>query len=69
MAKKAQEIRDLSDDEIQARYLDEQKVLFKLINERAQSRKQFDKPHRVREKRKEIARILTVQRQKQLAKG
>lgn len=69
MVKKAQEIRDLSQDELEARYLDERKLLFTLVNERQQARRQFEKPHRIRETRKVLARILTIQREKQLAKG
>lgn len=69
MSKRAQEIRDLSDEELEAHYLDARKELFKLVNERQQSRQQFEKPHRLKQTRKQIARLLTIQREKQLAKG
>lgn len=69
MSKNAQEIRDLSDEELEARYLDERKELFKLANEQHQSRQQFEKPHRLKQTRKQIARLLTIKREKQLAKG
>lgn len=64
---KPQDLRDLSEDELEARYLDERKELFKLVNERQLSGREFEKPHRIRRAKKEIARLLTVQREKQLA--
>lgn len=69
MSKKAQELRDLSEEELEARYHDERKELFKLVNDRQQSKRQFEKPHRLKQTRKQIARLLTIQREKQLAKG
>lgn len=65
---KTQEMRDLSDDEIDARYLDERKNLFTLVNQKQEAGgKTFEKPHRIREARREIARLLTVKRERQLA--
>lgn len=65
---KAQQLRDFAEDELQARYLDERKELFKLVNERKQNgRQQFERAHRIRQTKKEIARLLTVKREKQLA--
>lgn len=65
---KMQELKDLSDDELDARYNDERAKLFHLINERQISRQQFEKPHRIRAAKREIARVLTLRREKQLAK-
>jgi large subunit ribosomal protein L29 len=56
---KAQAFRDQSIDDLEANYLDLQKKLFELVNERKQS-SQFEKPHRIRQVKKEIARLLTV---------
>jgi large subunit ribosomal protein L29 len=65
---KAQEFRDLSDVDLEDRYLDERKKLFNMINEKeASGGKQFDKPHRIRQAKREIARMLTIKREKQLA--
>lgn len=60
---KAQEIKDKSIDEIEALLDDARKELFELVNS-AQFSKKFEKPHLKREKRKEIARLLTVLRSK-----
>lgn len=56
---KAKELRDLSLDELQAAYQDQQKQLFKYMNEQNQ-KGQFEKPHRIRLAKKEIARLLTI---------
>lgn len=65
---KIHELRDLSDEELEARFFDTRQKLFHLVNERQQSRQQFEKPHRIRAAKREIARILTLKREKQLAK-
>ncbi len=65
--KKAKELRDLSLDELEANYTDTQKELFHLTNEIKQTKK-MEKPHLPRQKRKEIARLLTVMTEKQTAK-
>lgn len=62
-----QELRDLSKEELEARFFDVRQKLFHLVNERQQSRQQFEKPHRIREAKREIARILTIQRENELA--
>jgi large subunit ribosomal protein L29 len=56
---KAQNLRDQSIDELEANYFDLQKKLFQLVNERRLTT-QFEKPHRIRQTKKEIARLLTV---------
>lgn len=63
---KAQDLRDLSEAELDARYKDACKELFRLKNQRSQSKK-LEKPHLIPEKKKEIARVLTVMREKELA--
>lgn len=63
---KAKDLRDLSLDELEANYQDQRKQLFQFINEKEQAR-QFEKPHRIRQTRKEIARLLTVISEKQIA--
>ncbi|MBA3957927.1 MAG: 50S ribosomal protein L29 [Parachlamydiaceae bacterium] len=69
MTKEAVQFRDLSVDELEARRLDERKTLFNLVNERAQAGRRHEKPHRIRQTKKTIARLLTIQREKQIAKG
>lgn len=63
---KAKNLRDQSTEELEATLLDIQKELFELKNERKQSKK-LEKPHLLREKKKDIAKILTVVREKQMA--
>lgn len=57
--KKAQEFRDQSLEELEANCKDARKELFSLINEMKQSKK-MEKPHLVRQKKHEIAVMLTV---------
>lgn len=66
--KKAIEFRDMSNEELEATYQDLLKEVFHLRNEFKQSRK-LEKPHLIPEKKKEIARLLTVKHEKQLAKN
>ncbi len=61
---KANELINLSDDELKAQYDDICRDIFELINELRVSRK-LEKPHQLKEKKKDRARILTVLRQKQ----
>lgn len=61
--KKAKDFRNLSDDELEVALLDLQKQLFDLRNEKQETKK-LDKPHLLREKRKEIAKLLTVKRER-----
>lgn len=63
---KAEEIRDKSLAEIEACLKDARHELFVLLND-AQRNKKMEKPHMKTEKRKEIARLLTVKRSKQAA--
>jgi len=63
---KAKDLRDQSVEELEAQYVDSRKALFVLTN-MARSAKKAEKPHLIREKRKDIARLLTVIHAKQLA--
>lgn len=64
--KKAKDFRDLSIEELEATYNDARKELFHLVNELKHSKK-AEKTHLISQKKKEIARLLTVKRQKQLS--
>ncbi len=64
---KAKNLRDQTSEEIEASYRDTCKELFHLKNEMKQQKK-MEKPHLLRQKRKDIARILTVISEKQNAK-
>lgn len=61
---KAQEIHDKSVQEIESLLVAARKELYAIVNA-AQFTKKLEKPHLKREKRKEIARLLTVLRSKQ----
>ncbi len=61
---KASELIDLSNDELKAQYDDICRAIFELMNELRVSRK-LEKPHELKEKKKDRARILTVLRQKE----
>ena len=63
----AQEVRDLSDDELAAKLLDLKKEQFNLRFQRASG--QLEKTDRVKEVRRTIARIKTVQTQRVRATG
>lgn len=57
--KNAKDFRDLALDELEANCQDARKALFKLVNDRSVS-KQFEKPHRIPQTKKQIAQMLTV---------
>lgn len=63
MAKKKKELKDQSVKELNARLHELDRELFTLRNELATQRK-LEKPHQIREKRKDKARILTILTQK-----
>ncbi|QVL57962.1 MAG: 50S ribosomal protein L29 [Simkaniaceae bacterium] len=60
---KASELINQSDEELEAKYEDICRDVFELTNELRVSRK-LEKPHELKEKKKDRARILTVLRQK-----
>lgn len=63
--KKAKDFRDQSLEELEATLRDMRKTQFDLINQRTQDKK-LEKPHLIRQTKKEIARLLTVISEKQL---
>lgn len=63
---KAKDLRDHSVEELQAMCSDSRNELFVLINQGKQEKK-MEKTHSISQKRKDIARILTVLREKELA--
>jgi large subunit ribosomal protein L29 len=65
MTMKARELADLDADELAAKLDEAKDELFKLRFQNVTG--QLDNPHRLREVRKDIARVLTVMRQRELA--
>ncbi len=63
---KAKDYRDQTIEELEAACQDARKALFTLVNQQKQTKKS-EKPHLVRQKRKDIARLLTVITEKQSA--
>ncbi|HHW26192.1 MAG TPA: 50S ribosomal protein L29 [Firmicutes bacterium] len=63
---KAQEIRSLSDADLEKRLLDLQEELFNLRFQMTTG--QLDDVMRIREVKRSIARVKTIQRQRELAK-
>jgi large subunit ribosomal protein L29 len=61
---KRKEIKDLSIDELKAKAGELDREVFELRNELAFNRK-IEKPHLIKAKRREKARILTIMTQKQ----
>lgn len=64
---KAKELRDQTIEELKALALDLKGKLFGLVNKREKEKK-MDNPQEIKITRREIARVLTVINQKQLAK-
>lgn len=62
--KKKKELKDHSAKELHAQVRDLDNEIFQLRNELATQRK-LEKPHQIKEKRKNKARILTILTQKQ----
>lgn len=56
---KAKEYRDLSAEELEATYLDASKELFELRNDQKLT-KRNEQPHLIKERKRSIARMLTV---------
>jgi large subunit ribosomal protein L29 len=63
---KAAELRNMSDDDLAGALRDSQKTLFDLRFQSATDR--LETPSEIRKARRDIARIKTVQRQRELAK-
>ncbi len=64
---KAEQLRELSDDELTLRLRDSRKELFNLRFQHAMG--QLDDPHKLNLTRREIARLLTVQAERTRARG
>ena len=62
----SKELRSRSEQELEALYQDLSKELFVLRNERNVSRK-LEKPHLLKAKKKDRARVMTILREKQIA--
>jgi len=62
---KAKELVDMDADELEAKLAEAKEELFNLRFQNVTG--QLDNPHRLREVRKDIARILTAIRQRELA--
>lgn len=62
--KKEKELKDQSVKELKALHVELEREIFELRNELATQRK-IEKPHMIKFKRKQIARILTILTQKQ----
>jgi large subunit ribosomal protein L29 len=65
MTMKARELADLDTDELEAKLAEAKEELFNLRFQNVTG--QLDNPHRLREVRKDIARVLTAMRQRELA--
>jgi large subunit ribosomal protein L29 len=63
---KASELRNESEEELDVKLVSLSKEIFELRSERLDSKTQ--KTHLIRQKRKEIARILTIKRERELTK-
>jgi large subunit ribosomal protein L29 len=61
---KAKQVRDLSDEDLAVRFRDTRKELFNLRFQHATG--QLDNPHKLNAARREIARLLTTIRQREL---
>ncbi len=62
---KANELREQSAEDLKALYQDLSKELFQLRNEMKVTRK-MEKPHLVRAKRKDRARVMTILRENEI---
>jgi large subunit ribosomal protein L29 len=65
VAQHRDQLRQASDAELERMLQDERKTLF--IARRESAMKQLENPKRISESRKNIARILTIMREKELA--
>jgi len=63
---KTQELRDLSDDELQFRCGEARKELFRLKNQMRKNNKERT-PHVLPQKRREVARLLTLIHERKIA--
>lgn len=68
MAKRAEEFRQERDDELEAKVMDLRKECFQLKNA-LMTKKEDVKPYMIQQKRRDIARILTILGQRQKQRG
>jgi large subunit ribosomal protein L29 len=61
---KASNLRDMAVEELKASLTDLSKELYNLVNEMKRAKK-LEKPHLIKQKRKEKARLLTILHEKQ----
>lgn len=66
--RKAADFRDMAIEELEMIFKELSKELYELVNERKRAKK-LEKPHLLREKRREKARLLTIMHEKQLAQS
>ncbi len=66
---KAAELRQMTDEELKAKLDELKEELFQLRFQKAAQAGAVDKPHRFRQIRRDIARILTVLRERELARS
>lgn len=67
MANKAEEFRSMSDEELESKVYDLRREAFEMKNAVSQSNKDV-KPYQIQQKRRDVARILTIQSQRQRKK-
>jgi large subunit ribosomal protein L29 len=63
---KAKDLRDQTTEELEATHSDCRRELYELVNALKHAKK-VEKPHLIRQKKKDIARLLTVLNEKHLA--
>lgn len=61
---KASNFRDMTVQELELQLTDLNKELFSLVNEKKRSKK-VENPHKIKEKKKDKARLLTIMHEKQ----
>lgn len=61
---KASNLRDMTVQELELQLIDLNKELFNLVNEKKRSKK-VEQPHKIKEKKKDRARLLTIKHEKQ----
>lgn len=66
LTEKRRQIKESSEQELVAMLHEERKALFNLRHDA--SAKQLENPMRIREARKNIARVLTIMREREIAK-
>ena len=68
MTKRAEELRQMGDDELKAKVTDLRKEAFQMVNA-ISSKKEDVKPYQIQQKRRDVARIKTILGQRERQKG